>query len=106
MIYWAITFKNQPNLIGTICLWNISEDGTKAEVGFELLPEFHGKGMIQEVLSMIINYGFKTMGLIFIDGEVDIKNIKSIKFMEKYGFIYQKRSENTKIYSVQNPNIK
>jgi ribosomal-protein-alanine N-acetyltransferase len=103
LIYWAITFNNQPNLIGTIRLWNISEDGTKAEIGFELLPEFHGKGIMQEVLPMIIDYGLETMGLNFIDGEVDPKNLRSIKLMEKYGFVYQKRSENTEIYSLRKP---
>jgi len=98
--------KGQPNLIGTICLWNISDKGTKAEIGFELLPEFHRKGIMQEVLPMIIDYGLETMGLNFIDGEVDPKNRKSIKIMEKYGFIYQKRLENTEIYSLRNPNGK
>jgi [ribosomal protein S5]-alanine N-acetyltransferase len=106
LIYWVIAYKGQPNLIGTICLWNISDNGTKAEIGFELLPEFHGKGIMHEVLPIIINYGFETMGLNFIDGEVDPKNLKSIKLMEKSGFIYHKRLENTEIYSVQNSNIK
>ena len=105
LIYWAIVFNNQPNLIGTICLWNISDKGTKAEIGFELLPEFHRKGIMQEVLPLIIDYGLETMGINFIDGEVDPKNLRSIKLMEKYGFICQKRLENTEIYSIQNPNI-
>ena len=101
MIYWAITFNNQPNLIGTICLWNISDNGNIAEIGFELLPKFHGKEIMQEVLPIIINYGFETMGLNFIDGEVDPKNIKSIKLMEKNGFKFSKKLESTKIYSLQ-----
>ena len=105
LIYWAIAFKNQPNLIGTICLWNISDKGTKAEIGFELLPEFHGKGIMQEVLPMIIDYGLETMGLNFIDGEVDPKNLRSIKLMEKYGFVFNMRLKDMEIYSLQNSNI-
>jgi ribosomal-protein-alanine N-acetyltransferase len=103
LIYWAIAIKNQLNLVGTICLWNISEDNAKAELGFKLLPEFHRKGILQEVLPMIIDCGLETMGLNFIDGEVDPKNLRSTKLMEKYGFIYQKRSENTEIYSLRKP---
>ena len=68
-----------------------------------MLPEFHRKGIMQEVLPMIIDYSLETMGLIFIDGEVDPKNLKSIKLMEKNGFVYQKRSENTEIYSLRKP---
>ena len=37
-VYLGISYKNQPNLIGTICLWNFSEDRKTAEVGYELLP--------------------------------------------------------------------
>jgi len=98
--------KGQPNLIGTICLWNISDKGTKAEIGFELLPEFHGKGTMQEVIPIIINYGFETMGLNFIDGEVDPKNLRSIKLMEKYGFVFNMRLKDMVIYSLRNPNGK
>ncbi len=32
MIDWAITLKDAQKLIGTICLWNFSEDKTRAEV--------------------------------------------------------------------------
>ncbi|WP_435523251.1 hypothetical protein [Chryseobacterium indoltheticum] len=31
-IFWGISLKDQPELIGTICLWNFSEDRKKAEV--------------------------------------------------------------------------
>ncbi|MFM9951582.1 MAG: GNAT family N-acetyltransferase, partial [Saprospiraceae bacterium] len=30
LLYWAITFKGHDDLIGTICLWNFSEDKTQA----------------------------------------------------------------------------
>ena len=32
-MFWAITLKNKDKLIGTICLWNISEDGLTADIG-------------------------------------------------------------------------
>ena len=43
-IYWAVSRKYNPGLIGTICLWNFSEDNTTAEIGFELLPDSSGRG--------------------------------------------------------------
>lgn len=101
LIYWAITFKNHPKLIGTICLWNISEDRTKAEIGFELLPEYQGMRIMQEVLLIVIQYGFETMKLCSIEGEVDPNNLKSLKLMEKNGFIFHKKLQDTVIYSLQ-----
>lgn len=85
-IYWAIALKNKPGLIGTICLWNISKEQSKAEIGFELLPDYQGKGFMQEAVTAVIEYGFKTMKLSLIEGVVDPNNARSIKLMEKNNF--------------------
>src|ERR1700676_2549606 len=37
-VFWAICLNTQPDLIGTICLWNFSEDRKLAELGYELFP--------------------------------------------------------------------
>jgi [ribosomal protein S5]-alanine N-acetyltransferase len=100
LFYWAIAFKNNPKLIGTICLWNISEDETTAEIGFELLPEHQGKGIMQEVLPVVIKYGFEEMKLQSIDGEASPNNLKSIRLMKKFGFSFKNHSEKTAIYSI------
>lgn len=103
VIYWAICSKDNFELVGTICLWNISEDRTNAEIGFELLPQHQGKGIIHEVLPAIINYGFEAIKLKSIDGEADYNNLKSIKLMEKNGFKLHKKFKHTVLYSLQSP---
>jgi [ribosomal protein S5]-alanine N-acetyltransferase len=85
-IYWAISLKGNKSLIGTICIWRISEEEKKGEVGFELLPAFQGMGIIQEALNCVIEFGFNVLGLVSLEGEVDPQNIKSVKVMEKAGF--------------------
>src|SRR5256885_1468893 len=47
-IAWVITLNGDPKLIGSICLWNISPEDNRAEVGFELHPDHQGKGVMQE----------------------------------------------------------
>jgi len=42
-ISWGITLKNDPKIIGTICLWNFSKDKKTAEVGYDLNPDFQKK---------------------------------------------------------------
>lgn len=85
-IYWAVSLKENPKLIGTICLWQFSIEESKAEIGFELLPEYQGKGVIQEAVNSVLDYSFKIMNLYAIEGEVAPGNIKSIKVMERFGF--------------------
>ncbi|MGO4709055.1 GNAT family N-acetyltransferase [Chryseobacterium sp. 2TAF14] len=62
-IFWGISLKNQSNLIGTICLWNFSEDRKTAEVGYELLPDYHSKGIMSETLQAVLNFGFNELYL-------------------------------------------
>jgi [ribosomal protein S5]-alanine N-acetyltransferase len=102
-IYWVITRKNENKFIGSICLWNISGEQSKAEIGFELFPDYQGKGIMQEVIPPVIEFGFNDMKLDLIEGEVDPENIKSIKLMEKFGFVYDKKLEDTIIYKLKNP---
>lgn len=61
--YWGISLKDQPNLIGTICLWKFTEDRKQAEVGYELLPEYHRKGIMSEALAAVIDFGFNDLQL-------------------------------------------
>lgn len=105
-IYWAISGNSSSKLLGTICLWNITESPNKADIGFTLLPDQFGKGIMQEILPAVIDYGFNIMKLEKIEGDVAPDNIKSIKLMEKFGFIFSKKLEYTDIYSLDNTYIK
>ena len=84
---WAITLKGNPNLIGTIVYWNIVKEKDEAEVGYELLPEHHGKGIMQEALLKVIEFGFETVGLKTIVADPKAINERSVKLLEKCGFV-------------------
>src|SRR3954453_11838564 len=56
-IYWAITLNGTDKLIGTICLFDFSEDHSKVEIGYELLPDFQGRGIMQEAMLKVIHFG-------------------------------------------------
>ena len=38
-IQWAVTCKNDNKLIGTICIWNISKENHRGEIGYVLHPD-------------------------------------------------------------------
>lgn len=98
--FWGITEKNSAKVIGTICLWNISLEESKADIGFVLHPDYWGKGVMREVVPAVINLGFQKMKLKCILGEAMPKNLKSIKLMEKFGFRYKEESEEYSVYSL------
>jgi len=85
-VYWAISFKGSDKLIGTIGLFDFSNDHSKAEIGFELLPDFQGKGIMQEATSTVIDFGCKQLGLHLIEAHTHRGNQKSIKLLEQLNF--------------------
>ncbi|HEY6504796.1 MAG TPA: GNAT family N-acetyltransferase [Chitinophagaceae bacterium] len=85
-IMWGISFRDDPKLTGTICFWNISREMDKAETGYELLPAYQGKGIMQEALAKVIEYGFNTMQLQRIEAFANSKNSPSAKLLLKLHF--------------------
>jgi len=86
-IMWAITLKNDPTLIGTIVYWHIVKEKDEAEIGYEMLPEYFGKGIMQEALLKVIEFGFETMELKTIMADTKADNLRSINLLEKCGFV-------------------
>ena len=86
-VAWGIRLKNEPKLIGSICLWNFSNNNKIAEVGYDLHPKFHNKGIMSEALKMIIDYGFNELKLDKIEAFTHSKNESSKKLLEKNGFL-------------------
>lgn len=105
VIFWVIRTIVSPELVGTVCLWKISPEHSKAEIGFELLPKHWGKGIMQEVVPAVIEYGFEILKLLSIEAEVDPFNLKSIVILEKSGFIFNRKNEKTVIYSLLNEKL-
>lgn len=106
-VSWGITYKSASEIIGTICLWNFSENNTIAEVGYNLSPEFQNKGIMSEALNCIIDFGFNELKLDSIEAFTHNKNEHSKKLLEKNGFHFmenRKDQDNTSnsIYELKN----
>jgi [ribosomal protein S5]-alanine N-acetyltransferase len=93
-LYWAITITNTKTFVGTISLNEFSADISKAEIGFELLTNFQGKGIMNEASKAVILHTFKTLKLKKIEAFAHCNNIKSINILEKLLFKKTENSEN------------
>ncbi|OPA75325.1 GNAT family N-acetyltransferase [Paenibacillus selenitireducens] len=88
-IRWGITFKPSDRIIGTCGFHNWSKKHFKAEIGYELTPEYWREGIMTEVLHSVIKYGFQELGLNRIEALIDSDNISSRKVLEKSRFNYE-----------------
>jgi len=86
-VTWAVTQKGNLKMIGTICIWHINRQHHRAEIGYALYPDKWGKGIMQEALTCVLNYGFNTMKLHSVEAIVNPNNKASIKLLERNGFV-------------------
>lgn len=86
-ITWGISLKTGPALIGTIGYWRIVKEHYRAEIGYLLSSAQQGKGLMQEAMDAVLEYGFITMQLHSIEANVNPANAASIKLLERNHFI-------------------
>ncbi len=86
-INWAATIKGNDRCIGVMGFYRIYPEHFRAEVGYMLLPEHQRKGLMQEALAALVNYGFTEMNLHTVEAVTDPENIASQKVLLNLGFV-------------------
>lgn len=84
-IRWGITLRSESRVIGTCGFHSWMKNHYKAEIGYELTPEYWRQGFMTEVIQKIIEFGFNNLGLNRIDAFVEPENTGSRKVLEKVG---------------------
>jgi len=85
-LYWTIALGDRNILVGTICLFGFSDEHSKCEIGYELLTNFQGQGIMKEAAEKIIDYAFKTIKVQKIEACLHRDNQRSVKLLEKLSF--------------------
>jgi ribosomal-protein-alanine N-acetyltransferase len=109
---WGIEIKETKQLIGTIGLDAWVPKQRRAEIGYEIHPEYWKKGYATEAALKIISFGFDSLELIRIGAIIFPENEPSNKLLNKLGFqsegilrsyIYQNGvSNDVYVYSILN----
>lgn len=98
-INWAITLKDDPKLLGIIGYYRMQPENYRAEIGYILLPEFHGKGIIPEAVNRLIKFGFEDLKLHSIEAVIDPENFASEKVLQKCGFVKEAHFKESDFYN-------
>lgn len=72
--------------IGTICLWNFNLDRSCAEFGFELFPEYQGKGYMSEALQQLLDVSRRQLGLSRVEAWTHPENLPAQRLLGRFGF--------------------
>ncbi|MCM3638844.1 GNAT family N-acetyltransferase [Sporosarcina luteola] len=88
-IRWAILRKEDNRFTGTIGLNNLSKGMKRAEIGFEIHPDYWRTGMTSEALKAVLDYSFTELGLHRMGAVTFLDNVASIGLLEKHGFVQE-----------------
>jgi RimJ/RimL family protein N-acetyltransferase len=92
---WAISFKNDLELIGFSGLRHFIEDGadsSEVEILYGVAPEHWGKGIATEAALAVLRYGFEDRNLAQIYAGADPPNAASFRVIEKLGMKFARKT--------------
>lgn len=89
-LYWVITLTKTKTFVGTICLFDFSDETNSCEIGYELMIAFQGQGIMREATEKVIDYAFQTLQFQKIVALTHKENENSIKLLSKFNFLQSK----------------
>jgi [ribosomal protein S5]-alanine N-acetyltransferase len=100
-ILWGITLKDSDVVVGTICYWRLEKAHYRAEIGYALHPLQQGKGIMDEAVKAVLQYGFETMQLHSVEANINPANESSMKLLEKNDFVKEAHFKENYYYNGQ-----
>lgn len=88
-MWFAVCSLDNKTFYGAGGLNDLSKEHKKAEIGFWLLTDFWGQGIMKEAMPLICNYGFDKLELHRIEGFVESDNTNCKNAMAKLDFQYE-----------------
>ena len=86
-IRFYVFLKDKPDqIIGTICLYDVSSIYSRAEVGYKFSSKYHHKGYASEAVEKLMDIAFIELNLHRITAHVQEENSPSIRLLEGLGF--------------------
>ncbi len=85
-IFWAIADSKTDEFIGTIGFNNWNFTNGRAEISYDLIQDYWGKGIMTRCLNNVLIFAFKNMGLNRIEARTMLSNGASQRLLDKTGF--------------------
>ena len=87
ILIWAIADAGSDHLIGTSAVFAINPEQGRAEIGYSLHRDWHGRGLASEALRLVLRYLFDGLQLRRVEADADPRNTASCRLLEKLGFV-------------------
>jgi ribosomal-protein-alanine N-acetyltransferase len=88
-VWWAICDRHNHALLEAIGFNDWNKENRKIEIGYWLLPDFWGSGIMKEAGKAVCDYAFTAMSVHRIEAVVEIENKNSKKVLSQLGFEFE-----------------
>lgn len=88
-IWWGVTLPGRDELIGACGFNDWSHSDRSLDIGYWLMPEHWGRGLMQDCLPTILRFALGTLGVHRIHADVEPENSASTRLLERLGFVFE-----------------
>ena len=92
MLHWLVA-RGDDAAIGTCTLFHFDPRNRCAEIGYAVLPDYWGRGFASEAVALALKWGFDSLGLQRIEADIDPRNARSRRLLERLGFLSEGRMQ-------------
>lgn len=86
-VRFYVFLKESPDtIIGTVCLYDISNIYSRADIGYKFASKFHHKGYAYEAVEKLLDIAFMELNLHRVCARVQEENQPSIRLLAGLGF--------------------
>lgn len=96
-LWWKVCSADGAVFFGCLGFSSLSQEHRKAEIGFWLLPEYWGRGILAEAVPLIVGYAFQFLRVHRIEALIESENLNSKRAVEKLGFVFEGRMRDCEI---------
>ncbi len=86
LFQWGIAERATNTVVGTCTLAALSTEHRRGELGYALARDAWGRGYLAEALPALLRFAFETLALHRVEADVDPRNTRSIRVLEREGF--------------------
>ena len=84
---WAVADAGSDRVIGSIAAFSVDRAQARAEIGYSLHADWHGRGLAQEALRAVLGFLIDELALARIEADIDPRNAASCRLVERLGFV-------------------
>jgi RimJ/RimL family protein N-acetyltransferase len=86
---WMVRLKKPSTPVGMCGILKRTELSTP-DIGYALLPAFHGKGYADEIVSATLRHAHEDLNIPVLSAIVQPDNARSIHLLKKKGFVFER----------------